>query len=299
MEKLSLFRASSFINEFSSRAKERGRSYSMEGYVFNVDVQCESSPVDPTGFVRASATCWASMRKKVKHGVMVFMKTAPSYKLIKCECECQAGEGERCSHVCGLLYYLAAHAAFLREEAASAVATPSPTSVPRQWGIPKRRIAPETPVSKLNFAKVKEGQPFSTVKDVSSVVDPRTEAHREVTLEAATAVYSKMEAAGNTAGNCLMLHYATPERVVECAKGIFFRPTLHGTAFESRRPKPVMFPAYLASFFEDIRTQMPSSPVSREAIYSAVTALMGALGSVDRSLVEEATWRQADTEDWY
>ena len=129
----------------------------MEGYVFNVDVRVERNGYEKEklpDLIAASATCFASYRKKRKHAVTLRMKGSPSFKLLKATCVCEAGEGERCSHVSGLVFYLLDKVSFLREEQ-QARSQGSPTSVGRKWGVPKRHKAPDHPVSRVNFKKVK------------------------------------------------------------------------------------------------------------------------------------------------
>ena len=160
-------------------------------------------------------------KKKQKHAVELTMRAAPSFRLLRAQCECEAGNGERCSHVCGVLFYLAAHAAFLREEAQAASAG-SPTSGQWQWGVPKRHIAPDTPILLLNFGQVKEGQPFIAVATSSSIVDPRQEYLQTLGQEDVEQMRAKLQGAGHSTPNCLMLRYATPERFVQCLEGRFY-----------------------------------------------------------------------------
>ena len=111
-----LLRQAMLVDKFSKRAVKRGRAYLMEGYVFNISVEAEGgglSSSSSTSFLRVSASCFSSYRKMLKHAVEIRMKGYPYFALLKCSCRCEAGEGERCSHVCRLLFYLLAHAAFL------------------------------------------------------------------------------------------------------------------------------------------------------------------------------------------
>ena len=100
----------------------------MEGYISNIDVATQTL-AGTDAAVNVSAKCCASNRKKRKHGVKIRMsQRGGEFHLVRCECECEAGEGERCSHVCGVLHYLAAEAAFVRDEA-ELMSHSSPTSL--------------------------------------------------------------------------------------------------------------------------------------------------------------------------
>ena len=67
---------------------------------------------------------------------------------------------------------MSAYAAFLREEAETGRAE-LPTSVQRQWGLPKWKIAPDTPIHRLNFRNIREGEPFRPIANATTAVDPR------------------------------------------------------------------------------------------------------------------------------
>lgn len=296
MDNLVSLRKAMFAGQFSSRALKRGRAYSMEGYVFNVNVEASDTAGSRGGSVVVSATCFASYRKKRKHAVLVNMRCPPSFRLLQCSCECEAGEGERCSHVCGVLFYLAAHAAFLREEVEAESAT-SPTSGRRQWGVPKRHIAPDAPICRVNFRQVKEGEVFNPVAASSSILDPRPIQLRTVKQEDVERLVSNYQASGQTTTRCLMLRYVTPDRVVECLEGRFYDSNLHGTLYEEIRPKPVQFPKYLASLFSDLR--LKALPPSEDDLLVWVEELCGALGSVNYEEVEEQTRQQAGSDDWF
>ena len=87
-------------DEFSKRALTRGRAFSMEGYVFNVNVQVERSgdgKENLSDLLLLSGKCFASYRKRKKHTMELRMKGGPTFKLLKGSCSCEAGEGERCS----------------------------------------------------------------------------------------------------------------------------------------------------------------------------------------------------------
>ena len=119
MDRISNFQRAHILHEFSRRALSGGRAYSMEGYVFNVDVQVErngNGKVKLPDLIAASSTCFASYQKKRKHAVTLRMKGLPSFQLLKATCDCLAGQGEQCSHISGLVFHLLAKAAFLRVE---------------------------------------------------------------------------------------------------------------------------------------------------------------------------------------
>ena len=98
-----LLRQATLVDVFSKRAVKRPWAYPMEGYVFNVTVEAEGGgqlASSSMSFLRVSASCFTSFKKKRKHAVEIRMKGSPSCALLKCSCQCEAGEGERCSHVC-------------------------------------------------------------------------------------------------------------------------------------------------------------------------------------------------------
>lgn len=296
MDKLLSLRKEAFAKEFSARALKRARAYSMEGYVFDVSVSAEDSGDAAVSIVSVEAKCFASYRKKRKHGVCIRMK-APSYQLVKCTCQCEAGEGERCSNVCGVLFYLTAHAAFLREEADVRAQT-SPTSGKRQWGVPKRHITPDLPVPELNFKKPKEREPFLVEAPYSADYDPRPVKLQEVSASSVQTIRTGLVSAGKSPENCLALRYMTPERVVECSQGIFFREAeLSKTLYEDLREKPLQFPEYLSPFFSALRqNQLPPSKVD---VLSWAADLCVALGNANAADVELATRQQARSDSWF
>ena len=106
-----------------------------------------------------------------------------------------------CSHVCGLLFYLSAHAAFLREEAETGRAA-SPASVKRQWGLPKRKIAPDTPIHRLNFRKIREGEPFCPIANATTAVDPRPPALRSVKCEDVEQLVEGLKTLAHSPSDC-------------------------------------------------------------------------------------------------
>ena len=81
----------------------------------------------------------------------------------------------------------------------------------------------------------------------SADYDPRPAKFQEVSALSVQAIRTSLVAAGKSAENCLALRYMTPERVVECSQGIFFREAQpNKTLYEGLREKPLQFLAYLA-----------------------------------------------------
>ena len=113
---------------------------------------------DDAGY-QANGTCYASFEKKRKRKVTVRLGKKPNFDLRSSLCECTAGEGN-CSHVAGLLHYLASMALYAEHEEDLEEEALPPTSKPRSWGLPpaKRRIEPSVTLEEVNFERVKESE---------------------------------------------------------------------------------------------------------------------------------------------
>jgi len=295
MERLKHFAREHVSKKFSKRALKRGRSYFMENYVFDVEARQERMADEShSELIAVTGTCFASYRKKKKHKVEMFMKGSPTYRIAKANCSCEAGEGERCSHVSAVVHLLLSRAAFLREEDKSCSGA-SPTSAKRSWGVPKRHIAPDHPISEINFKRVKEDIPYTPIAETSTQIDPRPVSLRSTQREEVECFLDNVQKAAKHPSQCLALQYITPDRVLDCQNGRFFQPQTAGSLFENLRAKPVQFPSYLETFFHTLRLK-PQPPSSTDIILWT-KELMASLADVDRVAIEEGTRNQSGGDD--
>lgn len=278
------FKSAHFRESVSARAFSRGVQFAMEGYVSSVVLEKHDA-----GF-SLKCSCNASFEKRTKRQVTAELGREPSYRLLRSTCECTAGM-DNCSHVAGLLHYVASVVLYLEHQESTGMDQDlPPTSKKQAWGLPpaKRRIEPSQTLEETNFKRVKEGQTFtSSVEFVR--LDARPSSLRGDASERVADLLGKLELANP---NMVLLRYRGGLQV-----GTSSTSNPRQLLCSPFAAKPIRLPPrFLPLWMEQSQTDRSTAATHAQRWKAKFLQL---LGSVNIPEVERETREQASADTWF
>ena len=117
--------------------------------------------------VAIKAHCLSSLKASTTY--FTFLALKRNGKVVAAQCSCVAGQGEACSHVAALMFYLEDK---MRQKDMHLPADTSSTGRLQQWHMPSKRVVQPKSLKSISFRKAEYGKQLPSASNLSAVVTP-------------------------------------------------------------------------------------------------------------------------------
>ena len=168
-----------FMDLYTYLVSSRNKTFDREGlkafkslkaykyFADNLVRNVHAGHIPADDLVAIKAHCLSSLKASTTY--FTFLALKRNGKVVAAQCSCVAGQGEACSHVAALMFYLEDK---MRQKDMHLPADTSSTGRLQQWHMPSKRVVQPKSLKSISFRKAEYGKQLPSASNLSAVVTP-------------------------------------------------------------------------------------------------------------------------------